>query len=60
MGRTITKTADGKYKIEDMNEIVVEKKALEDAIENLKKQKESMASNLIAIEAELKKLEAVI
>ena len=60
MGREITKMEDGKYKIHDTNEIVVEKKALEDAIANMEKQKVTMEENLKAINDELAKLRAVL
>ena len=60
MGRTMTKMADGKFKVEDVNEIVVERKTLEDALVNLKKQKASMEENLTAINEEIDRLEKVL
>jgi len=60
MGREITKTEDGKYKIHDTNEIIVEKKAIEDAIAQMEKQKASITENLKAIDNELAKLRAVL
>jgi hypothetical protein len=60
MGRTVTKTDDGKFKIEDVNEMVVERKALEDAVANMEKQKTSMEENLKAINDELKRLKEVL
>jgi len=60
MGRTVTKTDDGKFKIEDVNEMVVERKALEDAVANMEKQKTSMEENLKTINDELKRLKEVL
>jgi hypothetical protein len=60
MGRVITKTSDGKFRIEDSNEVLVERKTLEDAVTNMEKQKVALEENLKAVNDELKRLKEVL